>query len=70
METAMDLQQWTHVVRIIFGVPNSYLIPDAEMAQYVWLLKTEKFPVLARVMDCQTTVDCICYHCKLESQDC
>ncbi len=51
-------------IHAVFDIPTTYTIPPQELARYQLYITEELYPVFARVMDCDTMVDCECYACK------
>ena len=63
----MFAAQWEPLVRLVFAIPQWYVIPVAEMTEYIWFLETEEWPRMAKALHCSTVPDCCCFYC---AEDC
>ena len=49
-------------IHTTFLIPTWYAIPAPELLRYQGYM-TEAYPLLARILDCDTTIDCECFAC-------
>ena len=47
-----------------FGIPLTVKLTLPEINYYMYLINTEEFPTLARLLDCDARPGCVCYFCK------
>ena len=60
---------WEPIVQAAFGIDGHYTVPVTDLLRFVCILLTEQDYLLARVLDCETRPECMCYFCDEESDD-